>query len=198
MGTGGSMTEAEESQEQEKPQDGKEIQLNLEETVAKLQKELEEKVKLADDRLNQLKYLQADFDNYRKKFDKEKEVIISLAEERLVTELLNIVDDFDRILQSTDVLPAKEGLILLYKNLVKILEGHGLKRIETVGKKFNPQYHEAFCVEVCDCEEGTIIEEFQPGYKLKFKVIRPAKVKIAENRIKEEGENHGKGENYRN
>ena len=80
----------------------------------------------------------------------------------------------------------REALEMLHKNFLKILQGHGLKRIETIGAKFDPYYHEAFCVEMCDCEEGTIIEEFQPGYMLKFKVIRPAKVKIAEKKVQQE------------
>lgn len=152
----------------------------------RLKKDLDEQVQLAEDRLNQLKYLQADFDNYRKKFDKEKEMIINLAEERLVTDLLEILDDMGRMLSIPRETVHREGLEMLYKNFLKILQGHGLKRIDAVGAKFDPYYHEAFCVEMCDCEEGTIIEEFQPGYMLKLKVIRPAKVKIAEKKVQQE------------
>lgn len=156
------------------------------ERYARLKNELDEQVHLAEERLNQLKYLQADFDNYRKKFDKEKEMIISLAEERLVTELLEILDDMGRMITTPPGTVDRDGLEMLYKNFFKILQGHGLKRIEATGAKFDPYYHEAFCVERCDGEEGTIIEEFQPGYMLKFKVIRPAKVKIAEKKVQQE------------
>ncbi|MDD1673690.1 MAG: nucleotide exchange factor GrpE [Methanomicrobiales archaeon] len=162
-----------------------ELATQLEGWTVQLQEALEGQKKLAEERLDQLKYLQADFDNYRKKFDREKELIIALAEDRLVTELLPIVDDCERILKGTTETVQREGIVLLNKNFMKVLENHGLKRIESVGKKFDPYFHEAFCVEKCDCDNGTILEEFQPGYMLKMKVIRPAKVKVAEKKSEE-------------
>jgi molecular chaperone GrpE len=161
----------------------------LETTISRLQDALTEQTRLAEDRLNRLKYLQADFDNYRKKFDREKEMIIALADERLIAELLTTLDDFERILQGSVDTVQKEGIVLLYKNFMKVLESHGLKRIESTGKKFDPYYHEAYCMEACDCENDTILEEFQPGYILKMKVIRPAKVKVAVAKNEETGEN---------
>lgn len=159
----------------------------LEEKIQTLQKELEEKTKLAEERLNQLKYLQADFDNYRKNFEKEKEKIIGLANENLIKELLIIVDDFERALQLIENEKNKEGLIMLHRNFLKVLENHGLKKIEALGKKFDPHYHEALLKEKSDKEDGVVLEEIQPGYILKSKVIRHSKVKVADNKQVEAG-----------
>ncbi len=153
----------------------------LQEKVENLQKELGEKIKLVEERLNQLKYLQADFDNYRKNFEKEKEKIIELANENLMKDLLVVVDDLERALQSIENERNKEGLIMLHKNLVKALENHGLKKIEALGKKFNPHHHEALLKVRSDKEEGIVVEELQPGYMLKSKIIRHSKVKVADN-----------------
>ena|SRR3989344_3472787 len=153
-----------------------------------LMKELEEKARLAEEYLNHLKYLQADFDNYRKQFDKEKESIIKLANENLIKELIIILDDFEQALKQIENEKNKEGLILLHKKFFKILEFHGLRQIESLGKKFDPNFHEALSKEISDAEENTILEEFQKGFMLKFKVIRSSKVKIAEN-IKGENQN---------
>ena len=86
-----------------------------------LMKELEEKARLAEEYLNHLKYLQADFDNYRKQFDKEKESIIKLANENLIKELIIILDDFEQALKQIENEKNKEGLILLHKKFFKIL-----------------------------------------------------------------------------
>jgi molecular chaperone GrpE len=155
--------------------------------IVRLQEALTEQKRSSEEHLNRLKYLQADFDNYRKKFDREKEMIIALAEERLIEDLLTTVDDLERILRVSTNTVQKEGIVLLFRNFMKVLENHGLKRIESVGKKFDPYYHEAYCMEVCDCENDLILEEFQSGYMLKTKVIRPAKVKVAVKKSEETG-----------
>ncbi|KUO40230.1 MAG: molecular chaperone GrpE [Candidatus Hadarchaeum yellowstonense] len=153
----------------------------LQERLVELQREMEEKTRLAEERLNQLKYLQADFENYRKSLDREKEMIIELANENLVKDLLVILDDFERALQGMEEGKSKEGLAMLYRNFLRVLEKHGLKPIEAVGKKFDPYYHEAVLREKSEQEEGTILEELQRGYMFKSKVIRHSKVKVAEN-----------------
>jgi molecular chaperone GrpE len=146
------------------------------EAIQKLKEELEEKSKLSEDRLNQLKYLQADFDNYRKNFEKEKKDIIKLANENLIKEFLIILDDLERAQKENE---NNKGLSLLYKNFLKILEKNGLKQIESLGKKFNPNLHEVLMKEESEEDEGIILEEFQKGFMLKDKVIRPSKVKIS-------------------
>jgi molecular chaperone GrpE len=161
----------------------------LQENIDALRKELEEKGKLAEDRLNQLKYLQADFDNYRKNFERERENIVRLANEGLISDLLVVVDDFERALSIMKDGKDKDGVKMVYGNLIKILENQGLRPIETSGKKFDPNFHEVLCKEVCDKDDGLILEELQRGFMLKSRVIRPSKVKIAENQ--ESGEKDG-------
>lgn len=151
-----------------------------EEVLTKLQKELEENKKLAEERLTHLKYLQADFDNYRKKFDKEKEDIINLANEKLIKELLIIVDEFKIAIDKIENEKNRNGLSLVYKNFRKILENYGLKEINSLDKKFDPNYHEALMKEQSD-KDGLVLEELQKGFILKTKVIRPSKVKVGEN-----------------
>jgi molecular chaperone GrpE len=160
------------------------------ETIEQLKKELEEQTRQAEERLNQLKYLQADFDNFRRWYAKEKDVITSLANERLINDLLVILDDFERALPAIEQEKDKEGMQMVYKKLIKILADHGLEPIECVGKKFDPRYHEALCREQCVKESGIILEDLIKGYRLKSKVIRPSKVKIAEKVVEERGEDH--------
>ncbi len=145
----------------------------------KLKKELSEAKKLAETYLEQLKYLQADFDNYKKRVLREREEFIRQANEKLIKELLVILDDFERSLASMKNKEDLKGLELIYKNFLKILKTFGLKKIEAVGKKFDPYYHEVLLKEKSDKEEGIILEEFQSGYLLNGKVIRHSKVKIS-------------------
>ena len=118
--------------------------------------------------------LQADFENYRKQLDRDRQQFAGLASEGLIKELLGVVDDLGRAAERGD-----EGIGLIHKNFMKILEDNGLKRIECVGGKFDPHHHEVLCQEDSNQEEGTVLEELQTGYMLKDKVIRHSKVKIA-------------------
>lgn len=142
-------------------------------------KVLQEKANAAEELLSRLKYLQADFDNYRKSFEREREQIIKLANESLISELLVVIDDFERALSIMKDGKDKEGMKMIYNNLIKILERRGLKPIETAGKKFDPNFHEVVCKEPSCKDDGLILEELQKGYMLKSTVIRPSKVKIA-------------------
>ena len=161
----------------------------IQENIKKLKEDLEEKTKLSEERLNQLKYLQADFENYKKRFEKERDNIIELSNESLIKELLVIIDDFERALQSIEDEKNKEGLVMLHKNFFKILESHGLKKIEALGKKFDSYYHEVISKEKSDKKEGVVIDEIQPGYTIKSRIMRHSKVKVAENKSETEGNN---------
>jgi len=118
--------------------------------------------------------LKADFENYRKQLDRDKEQFAGLAGEDIIVELLGVVDDLERAAER-----GEEGIGLIHKNFLKVLENSGLRRIKCIGKKFDPHYHEVMMQEDSEEEEGTIIEELQVGYMLKDKVIRHSKVKIA-------------------
>jgi len=136
--------------------------------------EMEEVKKLAEERLSRIKYLQADFDNYRKHFEKEKKAMIALANEELVASMLPVLDAFDAALK-----PGKdEGLEMLRKKLLSVLEKHGLVAIDAAGKRFDPLFHEALASEKGG-ENGVILEEIQKGYMLNGKVLRTSKVKIS-------------------
>jgi molecular chaperone GrpE len=159
--------------------------------LERVKKDLEDQARIAEDRLNQLKYLQADFDNYRKWSEKDKASIIALANENLIKDLLVILDDFDQALPSLELEQNQEGMKMVQKKMVKILREYGLEPIECRGKKFDPQFHEVICKEKCSEEPNIILEDYGKGYKLKSKVIRPSKVKIAEHISENEGENNG-------
>lgn len=163
----------------------------LTEEIKRLKTELDEQTLLAEERLNRLKYLQSDFDNYRKWSEKEKGAIIALANEDLIKDLLVILDDFERALPSLEQEKNKEGILMILKKFLKILAGYGLTPIDSVGKKFDPHFHDVLCREQCEKEPDTILSEIGKGYQLKSKVIRPSKVVIAENVGEHEGENHG-------
>jgi molecular chaperone GrpE len=161
------------------------------EDLDQIKKDLDEQTRLAEERLNRLKYLQADFDNYRKWSEKEKASIIALANENLIKDLLVILDDFEQALPSLGQEKNREGILMIQKKMQKILKEYGLESIEGVGKKFDPNFHEVICKEKCKEESNTILEDFQKGYRLRSKVIRPSKVKIAEHVTEHKGENNG-------
>jgi molecular chaperone GrpE len=163
----------------------------LSEEMERLKKDLDEHTHLAEERLDRLKYLQADFDNYRKWTEKDKAAIIALANENLIKDLLVILDDFDQALPSLEQEKNKEGMVMVRKKMLKILKEYGLQPIECKGKKFDPHFHEVICTERCNEEQNTILEDMGKGYQLKSKVIRPSKVKIAEHITENEGENNG-------
>jgi len=165
--------------------------------VARLRKELDEARRLAEERLTRLQYLQADFDNYRKSLEREREQVVQLAAESLVRDLLPVLDDLEKALPSLSDEKNREGFRLILRKLNRILEGHGLHGIESQGKRFDPNLHEAIAKGESPAEDGTILEEYQKGYLLRSKVIRPSRVKIAEHTGACEEEQHGKGEDHR-
>lgn len=126
-----------------------------------------------------LKKVMADFDNYRKRTIQEKKDIIESATEDLMTDLLQVSDDFERALDSDDDLD-EDGVEMIYRKFFETLREHGLEEIDAEDKEFDPHYHECvMSVETDEEEKDMIIEQFQKGYKLNSKVIRPAKVKVA-------------------
>ncbi|RLJ00693.1 MAG: nucleotide exchange factor GrpE [Candidatus Aenigmatarchaeota archaeon] len=136
------------------------------------------------DYLEQLKYLQADFENYKKRISKEREEFVNTANENLIKELLTVLDDFEMANTHAKNKEDSEGLNLIHKNLLKILEKFGLKKIETEGKKFDHNFHEVLLKEPSDKEEGIILEELQAGYLLNGKVIRHSKIKVSGGKTK--------------
>jgi molecular chaperone GrpE len=122
--------------------------------------------------LNQLKRVQADFENYKKRVEKENQEIIKKANTELIKELLPILDSFEKAIPTIK----DEGIKLIHKELITRLEKQGLKRIHTEGKRFDIKFHEAVMTVKTKKEDNLIIEEVEPGYTFKDKVIRHAKV----------------------
>lgn len=147
------------------------------EEAGQLKDSLEKQAQLAGERLEQLKYLQADFDNYRKNSEKEKQQIIRQANEDIIRELLSILDGLEKALEIEPL--EREGLTMIYKNFLKALEKYGMKEIKSLGQKFDPHFHEAVIKEISDEDEGKVLEEIQKGFLLHSKILRPSKVKIS-------------------
>jgi len=127
-----------------------------------------------------LKKVQADFENYKKRVEKEKKDFTQFASQELIKKLLPLLDSFQLALADTKNLEDfKKGVELIYSQLWQILESEGLKPVEALGKQFDPYFHEALMQEESDKEEGEVIEELQKGFMIKDNVIRASKVKIA-------------------
>lgn len=146
------------------------------------EKELERKVKEIEEINERYLRLQADFVNYKKRIEKEKESIYSYASEEIINSLLPIVDNFERALSSSTNKEDSfyKGMDMIYKQLLEVLENNGLEEIEALHCEFDPNYHHAvFQEESEEYEEGIVLEVLQKGYKLNDKVIRPSMVKVA-------------------
>jgi len=152
----------------------------LKSELSETKKMLKEKTKIADDYLSKLQWLQAEFENFRKRVDKEKNDYVKYANKNLIMKLLGSVDDIERIMNNIKDKEITDGLNMVYKNFLHVLENEGLKKIDAAGKTFDPYKHEAFLQVVDNSKpENTVLEEFQKGYMLNENVIRPAKVKIS-------------------
>ena len=127
--------------------------------------------------------LAADFDNYRKRVDREQVELTARANERLLNELLPVLDDLERALEAAaqhEEAKLEEGVRLVHRSLVGLVERHGLSEIETVGA-FDPHVHEALLTQPREgAEEGSVLQVLQKGYRLGDKVLRPARVIVAE------------------
>lgn len=130
-------------------------------------------------------YLMAEFDNYRKRMVKEKADTIKNAAERTLKDLLPIVDDFERGLEATkddtDGQNVRQGMELIYNKLVKYLESHGVKAMDSTGADFNADVHEAIATVPAPSPEtkGKVIDTTTKGYTINDKVLRHAKVVVA-------------------
>jgi molecular chaperone GrpE len=159
------------------PQPAKEKELS--EQIAKLQAEKQEL-------LNTLVHRQADFENYRKRIERERHQESHRAVAALIEHLLPVFDAFDRALAAHDD-PAYEeyrkGVELIQRRMWDELSKQGLARIEAVGKPFDPRQHHAIeRVESEEYDDGTVLEELQAGYRFHDRVLRPAMVRVAVHR----------------
>lgn len=153
--------------------------------LASLLKKKGEEAEACCDRLLRL---QADFENYKKRAEKERAEYTKYANGELISELLTVLDDLERARNSASGLVGRgaadeqfsEGIKLIESKFREVLEGAGLKEIEAKGKEFDPNYHEAVMTTPAQGNENnTVAQELQKGYTLRGRVIRPARVVVA-------------------
>jgi molecular chaperone GrpE len=134
-----------------------------------------------DEYLNDLKRVAAEFENYRKRAARDQESLVARAHERLVKELLPVLDNLERALEAArdpETRSVEEGVRLVHRELAAALAHEGLAEIETNGR-FDPHVHEALLSQPSSAEEGSVIEVVQKGYRLGDRVLRPARVVVA-------------------
>ena len=160
------------------------------EDIEELRQSLAEEKEKAKEYLANWQRSQADFLNYKKRTEQEKNEAVKLANSMLITSLLGIIDDLERAFIA---LPPQlmefswiDGVRLIYNKLKALLEGQGLAEIEAKGEPFDPNLHEAVMTQ--EGKEGIVIDEVQKGYKLEGKVIRPSKVVVGKGKEEEETE----------
>jgi len=176
-------------------------------TVSSELEQLKEKLSEAETRNKELEdrllRLAAEFDNYKKRTAREFENIVKNANENLILDLIDILNNFSRAMESEqntqDSAGFKAGVELIYAQMKNLLNKEGLEEISAKGEKFDPALHEAVMQMESDQEEGTILQEVNKGYKLNGKVIRHSQVVVARKKTEEESEENqisqeGKGE----
>ena len=157
------------------PNEVETLTMQLEATQEALEKEKKEYL-----------FLMAEFDNYRKRVTKEKAEIIKNGAEKVLAGILPIVDDFERGLKATkdaeNADSVREGMELIYNKLIKYLESNGVKAMDSTGKDFDPELHEAIASIPAPSEDlkGKVIDTTQTGYTINDKVLRHAKVAVGE------------------
>ena len=169
-----------------KPVEEEDAETQLKET----REELEKANVKSEDYLRRLQYLQADFENYRKRVEKEMSDNRQFGNQRLLSDLIIVNDELELALKEAEESKENptiiEGVGMVHKRLRSILSKEGVEKIQSTGSKFNPDLHEAALRVDSDEEEGTIVEEIRQGYTLKGKVLRPSIVKVAENSAERE------------
>ena len=152
--------------------------------VDALEARLAEKSQEAEANHNRFLKSCADLENFKKRVEREKKELLDYANDTLIKELLHVIDNMERALShindDVDIASLKEGLTLSIEQVFPMLEKFGLERIAAVGERFNPNVHEAVSHEVSN-EHGpeTVIREFQRGYTLKGRLLRPSMVAVS-------------------
>lgn len=149
------------------------------------------KAKKQDELEESLQRLQAEFENFKKRTEKEKRDFQGFANENLIGELLPLLDNFELALKSTsNDAEFTSGMKLISNQLAQILENKGLKPIKALGQSFDPYLHEALLTEVSD-KDNIILEEMQKGYTLNGKLIRHSMVKVGKKNDNKTNSNEG-------
>lgn len=157
-----------------------------EEESINLEEKLEKKIAQYENIFDQFQRLQADFVNYKKRVEREKSEIFLYANEKIGLDLLDIIDNLERAIQSQDESDnidgsscLLDGINLVYKQLIDVLAKHGIEEIEALGEPFDMNFHHAVAQEETDGEPNYVIDVLQKGYKINERVLRPAMVKVS-------------------
>ncbi|MCC7572629.1 MAG: nucleotide exchange factor GrpE [Candidatus Methanofastidiosum sp.] len=162
----------------------------LEKKISQLEDQLSQNESKLKETFERLLRSEADFQNLKKRTEKEKDDTRKYALQDVIMGILNVLDHIERGIKvykdsEKDILDRGEvlkGMELIYKDLRDVLSTHGLCEIECVGKEFDPYYHEALATTCSEeTEDNTVVEEFQKGYILNDRVIRPSRVKVTKN-----------------
>ena len=152
-------------------------------TLEQLAEKFAAVVQERDQHLDDLRRLAAEFDNYRKRVARDQESLVARANERVVKELLPVLDDLERALEAAaehEEAKLEEGVALVHRSLADLLAREGLAEIDTDGA-FDPHVHEALLSQPAeDAESGAVLQVLQKGYRLGDVVVRPARVIVAE------------------
>lgn len=168
------------SEGEQSPESGALEEAAPEEDIDSLKQALAEQREKAESYLANWQRAQADFINYKKRVEQERGETARFASGSLVQSLLPVLDDLERALENVPEELADDGWVdginLIYRKFMTILEEIGVCHIQAVGEEFDPHVHD--CVLVGEGEEGKVLEEFQKGYRLHDRVLRPARVKV--------------------
>jgi molecular chaperone GrpE len=161
------------------------IILKLTEELNNAKNKIEQLEKETADNKDRLLRKAAEFENFKRRTENDQLNLIKYAAESLIIKLLPVIDDFERSLQHIDstkeIESIKQGINLIYDKFVKVLDGQGVKKIDSIGKPFDVHYHEALLQrKVKGVEPHTVIDEVEKGYMYKDRVIRHAKVIVSE------------------
>jgi len=170
--------------EQEEEEEGEGVP-DLNTLLLELKNQNEREKAVGAEYLRRLQLLQADYDNFRKRTQKEKEDLAKYASEKIVTDILPVLDNLERGLAASQKAQDFESLVkgveMILRQLTIVLEREGLKHIDAVGSEFDPTRHEAVMrVDAEGVSPNTVVDEVQKGYYLKDKVLRPSMVRVSQ------------------
>jgi len=175
---------------------GKSAEDNITISKAEYEQLIHDQAKSAE-YFDQMLRIQAEFENYRKRMSKEKTDFLKYANEKLISEILPILDNFNRALVALEDHVTKqnhkffEGVEMIYRQINNLMENHGVKPIESEGKAFDPSIHHAVqIVETNDVPEGTVVQELAKGYTLNDRLIRAATVIVSKPKSDNQQENN--------
>jgi molecular chaperone GrpE len=168
----------------EAPPPGGATEETTEQRVERLMRELEDKTKEATDNYDRYLRERAELDNFRKRMQREKAEALKFANEDLIRDLLPVLDNLERAIEHAESggngQPLAEGVKLVFKNALNVLQRYGVTRVEAAGCPFDPAHHEAVVqVPVGNGEPNQVVAQFLPGYCLHERLLRPAQVSVS-------------------